>query len=403
VTAFRAGTAEIDYVATMRQIRAGQSAGADVAGTGKSAEERAAMISYTSMNATMNEMSQIHANCPGHDDPYARLKDMDSDGIAAEVIFAGGQNSEVLPFVGFGVDIGSQKVAAELRMAGYQIWNRWLADFVSVAPERLIGVMQVPIWDVGAAVRELEAGREAGLGAVNLPAPRSDFPAYNDEIYEPFWSACDELQIPLGTHTGGGETPLGCFGPGGGAILGMETSWLARRGLWEMIFGRVFERHPGLRYTLTEQRVVWVSNVLHDMDYINRIRTPSLPREPSEYFASNCYNAGSYMAPWEVERRHEVGIDNLLWGTDYPHIEGTWPHTRAALRHAFCDVPEDETRRILGESALRAYYLDPEPLRAIAARIGPTVDELKRPLEPEEVPGYGGAFRESGTFDAVPV
>jgi predicted TIM-barrel fold metal-dependent hydrolase len=170
-----------------------------------------------------------------------------------------------------------------------------------------------------------------------------------------------------------------------------------------MIFGRVFERHPHLRYTLTEQRVVWVSNVLHDMDYLNRIRTPSLLRKPSEYFAENCFNAGSYMAPWEVEHRHEVGLENLLWGTDYPHTEGTWPHTRAALRHAFCDVPVDETRKILGENALRAYYLDDAPLRAIADRIGPTVEELKQPLAPGEAPAYGGAFRESGTFDAVPV
>ena len=95
------------------------------------------------------------SSCLGHDDPHARLRDMDADGIAAEVIFAGGQNEEVLPFVGFGADSGPKGVSSALRLVGEQIWNRWLADFVSVAPERLLGVAQVPVWDVDAAVREV--------------------------------------------------------------------------------------------------------------------------------------------------------------------------------------------------------------------------------------------------------
>lgn len=351
--------------------------------------------------AQMTAEAPLHTGCPGHDDPHARLRDMDADGITAEVVFAGGQNSEVLPFIGFGADVGSETVAAELRIVGEQIWNRWLADFISVEPDRLIGVMQVPIWDVDAAVRELEAGATAGLKIVNFPAPRAAFAAYNDEVYEPFWSACEDLELSLATHTGGGETPLGVFGPGGNAIHGMEAIWLCRRGIWEMIFGGVFERHPRLRLILTEQRMSWVRHTLKDMDYIHRSRMPELPRRPSEYWADHCYIAGSYMAPWEVALRDEVGLDNLLWGTDYPHQEGTWPYTKLALRNTFHDVPEAQARKILGENALRAYQLDGAPLREIARRIGPSIADLGRPLSPGEAPSYGAAFRESGTIDAA--
>jgi predicted TIM-barrel fold metal-dependent hydrolase len=390
----RAGTAEMDYVAELIAKLLGSAAsGAPIDIHADPAMKRKL--------AKMAEESHLHTGCPGHDDPHARLRDMDADGITAEIIFAGGQNAEAVPFIGFGADIGSQKVSPELRKVGEQIWNRWLADFVSVAPERLLGVMQVPIWDVDAAVREMEECRKAGLRAVNFPAPRSDFPPYNDRIYEPFWSACEDLEIPLVTHSGGGDIPLGFYGEGGSAIHGMESIWLGRRGLWELIFGGVFERHPKLRFTVTEQRMSWVAHTLRDMDYIHRSRQPSLPHRPSEYWAMNCYIAGSYMAHWEAELRYEVGVSNLQWGTDYPHQEGTWPYTSLALRNAFHDVPEPEVRKILGENALRAYYLDEAELRVIADRIGPTPEEIARPLEPGEAPEYGAAFREAGTVDAA--
>jgi predicted TIM-barrel fold metal-dependent hydrolase len=156
-----------------------------------------------------------YARCkasPGQQDPHARLRDMDAEGVAAEVVFAGGQNDEQLPFVGFGIDGGPTTASMELLGVGCRIWNHWLADFISVEPSRHVGVMQVPIYDVATAVREVEWGRSRGLGAVNLPAPRPDFPPYTDAIYEPFWAACASLGVILGCHSGGGDSPLGTAG-----------------------------------------------------------------------------------------------------------------------------------------------------------------------------------------------
>jgi predicted TIM-barrel fold metal-dependent hydrolase len=123
----------------------------------------------------------------------------------------------------------------------------------------------------------------------------------------------------------------------------------------------------------------------------------ALPRKPSEYWATNCYIGGSFLAPFEVARRHEIGLHNLMWGADYPHQEGTWPNTLLAIRHAFRDAPEHDARLILGENALHVFDLDRDELRAIADRIGPTPAQIAEPVT--EFPEHRGlAFREYGDF-----
>lgn len=342
--------------------------------------------------------------CPGLQDPDARRRDMDADGIAADVIFAGGLNNEPLPFIGFGADAGPAAVSPELRGVGARIWNAWLADFVSVDPWRHVGVMQIPIYDVGLAVSEVEWGKTAGLGAVNLPAPRSDFPSYTDPIYEPLWSACEELDLPMVTHGGAGEPPVGIDAPAGDLLFSAENHLLSRRGLWHLILGGVFERHAGLRFVLCEQRSHWVPETLRDLDsiWVSRARDyspPILPRLPSEYWHDHCYVGASFMARFEFETRDEVGLDNLLWGTDYPHPEGTWPHTELALRRTFSEAPVDAVRRVLGQNAVDVFGLDEQKLRAVADQIGPTPRTVSAPLPDSELPDYlGQAFRTVGAY-----
>jgi predicted TIM-barrel fold metal-dependent hydrolase len=343
-------------------------------------------------------------DCAGLQDPDARRADMDADGVAVDVIFAGGDNGETLPFAGIGIDAGSPDVSPELKAVGGHIWNAWLADFISGAPERHIGVMQIPIWDVDLAVKEIEWSRSVGLKAVNLPAPRRDYPPYTDAMYEPLWSVCADLGVPLVTHSGGGEPALGLDGPLGRAVSAAEIHWLSRRGLWQLIFGGAFERHPGLKLVFTEQRVTWVPETLRDLDSIycsqvHREVAATLPRRPSEYWRDHCFLSGSFLAPFEAAARHEVGITNLMWGSDYPHQEGTWPRTRLAMRNALSGIPEDEVRMILGENALEVYDIDEDAVRAIAARIGPTPTELDDKPASAELPQFvGAAFRSIGTY-----
>ena len=110
----------------------------------------------------------------GHHDVHARLRDLDYDGVAAEVIFHGSQNGEPIPFQSFGPFLGYEKGDnLELLGVGYHIYNEWLADFCSVEPERHVGLAHLPMWDVDAAVREAEWARGAGLRGVNFPAPEA--------------------------------------------------------------------------------------------------------------------------------------------------------------------------------------------------------------------------------------
>jgi len=342
----------------------------------------------------------------GQRDPVGRLRDMDTDGVAADVVFAGGANGEVLPFIPDGTSAGPPDIPGELRAAGTHMWNQWLADFVSVEPARHVGVMQVPVWDIGLAVQEVTWAANAGLKAVNLPAPRADFASFNEPEYEPFWSACEDAGLPLVTHAGaGGGQPLGITGPGGIGCHLAETHWFAHRALWQLIFGGVFERHPNLKIVFTETGIDWVPFVLRELDSVYRLSTyddqrAHAKRLPSEYWATNCFLSGSFLAHYEVEMRDEVGLRNLMWGTDYPHMEGTWPHTKLAMRKTFSGIPEDDVRAILGGNALSVFPLDEKALRVVADRIGPTPEELALPLVADEIPTIGGfrAFRDFGTF-----
>jgi predicted TIM-barrel fold metal-dependent hydrolase len=338
-------------------------------------------------------------SCAGLQDPYARLRDMDGEGIAANIMFAGGENDEELPFHGEALCFRPEGTT-ELEIVGSSIYNRWLADFVSVAPTRFVGVMQLCMKDLEAARLEIEDGRNLGLTAVNLPAPRSDFPAYNERIYEPFWSLCEDLELPLCTHNAGGDPPLGRDGPAGWLIDIIEFPWLGRRALWQMIFSGVFERHPRLKFVLVEQRTAWVPETLRDLDsiYLNDLFPEvreMLPRPPSEYWRSNCFVGASFLAPFEVAMRQEIGLANIGWGSDYPHVEGTWPRSLDSLRFALAGVPPDEVRPIIGANAARIFGLDLEMLRRTAAQIGPTPAALARPLtETPSLRGY--AFRTLG-------
>jgi predicted TIM-barrel fold metal-dependent hydrolase len=366
--------------------------------------------------------------CEGHWDVDVRLRHMDETGVAGEIVFAGGQNFEELPFMGKGWNAGVAGIRTELRSAAQVIWNRWVADFISAAPQRLLGVLQNPVWDIDLAVREVEWGAGHGLKVVNLPAPRRDFPAYTDRAYDKLWAACADNDCVLVTHSGGGEEALGMGGRRQNFLQIAENHWLGNRGLAQLIFGGVFHRFPSLKYVLTEQRTEFAPDLIRHLDtaydagtrgdrlggglypaapflYVDSDIDPdpqsgeALPQPPSFYWNQNCILSGSFMAPYEVGYRHQVGLSNLLWGTDYPHLEGTWPETRESIRHTFNAVPEDEARLILGETAAAVYGFDRAALWEIAQRIGPTPREVATPLAPDEMPlGRSGAFRETGTF-----
>ncbi len=366
-------------------------------------------LSPSERAAGLETLARIREN-PGSNDADARLADMDADGVTSEVIFAGAMNHEILPWAG-GFDAGMASVDGDHRVVGGHMWNEWLADFCSAAPERLLGVAQIPIWDVEEAIKEVKWAKEHGLRALNFPAPRPDYAPYNEEeVYDPFWAAVCDTGLPLVTHSASGERS-GQTGRGGLMIWLSEVLWFSRRGLGQLIFGSVFDRFPTLKVAFVEQRGNWVVEHLRELDSAYRgvpvnaamplLGSPvDMPkRSPSEYWESNCMLAASFMAPYEAALRHEIGLGTVMWGSDYPHLEGTWPRTKLALRNTFAGIPEHEVRMILGDNGARFFDLDVDALQVVADKIGPKPEEVMVPLGPDEGPGYRGlAFREGGSF-----
>jgi predicted TIM-barrel fold metal-dependent hydrolase len=340
----------------------------------------------------------------GVNDAEQRLKTMDSDGIAAEVIFHGTGpehwGGALMPFVnGHRERHGLDGSGQDLRAVGRRIYNEWLADFCSAAPDRLLGVPEIPFWDIDLAIAEVRWAAAKGFVCVNFAAPRPGLATYDDPYWEPFWSVVEDAGLTLNCHSGARLHTFPTAGKAYGALFWSETHFLGHAPFAMMCFGGVFRRHPGLKVIFNEQRGYWVHQQLRDLDSIhlspwNTLLRDEQPRSPSEYWRSNCFIGGSFLAHFELEHRSEIGIETITWGRDYPHPEGTWPHTNEALRSALYDLTEDEARLVLGENAARCYGLDLGGLEVIAAKVGPSVTDVATPLLSTPAGATSLAFRD---------
>jgi predicted TIM-barrel fold metal-dependent hydrolase len=335
-------------------------------------------------------------------DISVRTARMHADGIVAEVVFPQGS----VPFARYPAVGGAHAMewvaTPQQRDAGPAIYNRWLADFCSSDPDAHFGVAVLPIADVGAAAREVAVARESGIrGGISLPPVRPDL-QYNERVYDRLWAACQDHEMVVNLHGGAGMIYRG--GPETGALILCETDFFSHRALWYLIFGGVFERFPRLRLAITEQRAHWVPATLAELDSIYRSALcaalrAELPRLPSEYFATNCYIGGSFLSKPECDLRHDIGVDRIMWGSDYPHNEGVWPWVSEGLRWTFNGVDETDARMMLGANAVDCYGFDEGLLRERAAAVGPSVDGIVgNPIEaPPDAPGIerSWAFRTS--------
>jgi predicted TIM-barrel fold metal-dependent hydrolase len=337
-------------------------------------------------------------------DSQRRMADLEADGQVAEIIYP----NTIPPFYPK-TSLTAQPPAltqndSDRRWAGLQAHNRWLADFCADYPGRRAGVAQINLLNVTGSVGEIRWAHEHGLtGGVLLPGtpPGSGMEQLHHRSYEPIWQVCEELGMPVNHHTGSAAPPMGPD-PEDTITFLLEVSWYAHRAFYQLILGGALERHPDMQLVFTEQGTAWIPDELARLDgFFARMNQSNGSQEqvwgesvmktlslsPSEYWARQCHVGASFIRPIELGVRHQVGVDRIMWGSDYPHKEASTPYSREAIALSFAGVPRDEVEMMLSKNAAKLYGFDLDFLRPIADRIGPKVGDVFAGLPPRAVPG----------------
>lgn len=291
---------------------------------------------------------------PGSYDPASRLADMDIDGVDAEVLYFGG------PVTQYPKD-------PELRGFVIRTYNDWMKELSDAAPSRLVGLAHIPLIDLEEGMAELKRVAKLGLRGFHVdpfPDERGAKPLH-DPAYEPFWALVGETGLPVSFHIVGPrkQNVAETFA---NPMAGIKETFIAIAPISicevvsTLVFTGVLARHPSLRFVLVECGIGWIPYFVERMDQTfekHRFWTKSIIEEKPSFYWYRQGHATFIRDLAGVEARKRAGVQNIMWSTDYPHSDSTWPKSRAALEEHFANVPNDERRLITGENAARLYHL----------------------------------------------
>ena len=292
---------------------------------------------------------------PGGYIPEEHVRDMDIDGVDLSILYpSAGLVLYLLP-------------DNDLLTAVFSAYNSWLAEFCSAAPNRLKGIAMLNSDDVPSCVVELQRCAKLGLAGGMITSYPPPGMTYDLPQYEPLWAAASDLQMPLGLHLatnrpGNNNEFTGDFDAVSPSLLCNADLWV-RMSLSDMIYSGVFERHPKLRVGSIEQELSWVPHFLERLDYTYTQRVPrkSMPRFKEDMLPSDYFHRNIFLSFQEdglgIKLRDIIGVDNLLWGSDYPHQESTFPRSREILDRILSECSFEEKAKISAGNASRIYHL----------------------------------------------
>lgn len=282
--------------------------------------------------------------------PHLRLEDMDRDGVYAQVMY----NLLRWPFKD-----------QDLKDACLSVYNTWLAEFSRSSPDRLIGLATLPAGHPQRAIEELQRVASLGLRGAIFDAFASTVPLF-DAAWEPFWSAAEDTGIVISMHVGGGfhtlpglhvQVPGSWQLPARASALGTQMDEL----LTSVIFAGVAERHPRLKLVLAECGIGWLPYMLERMDWeynnYNSVLTDvRLNVKPSDQFRRQMW-ATFQDEKIGVKLIPEIGEDRVMWASDYPHPDSTFPNSLHAVKEMFHGVPDSLTRKVVWDNTARLYNI----------------------------------------------
>jgi predicted TIM-barrel fold metal-dependent hydrolase len=287
---------------------------------------------------------------PGGWDPAERLKDMAADGVVAEVLYT------TLGFRLFWL------LDPELQRECFRVYNDWLAEYCSYAPKQLKGIALISLYDPRLGARELERSVTMGLsGAMVWVTPPENQPYWLD-MYDVFWAKAQELGVPVSLHPPTGmDRPKYEFERNLRPLRPVIAAQEVQRSLGVIIASGVLERFPKLNVISAEYGIAWAPWWL---DRINKMvgvgpsrrggYDTKLSMKPTEYFQRQCYV--TYIRDeLGVRYRNDIGVDRIMWSSDYPHAASTWPKSAEFIDRDFAGGPETDKRMICHDNVAKLY------------------------------------------------
>ena len=281
-----------------------------------------------------------------------RFEDQDIDGLDAEFLYPG-------YFGMFGMKNNKLLVVLQKN------YNDWLYNYQTASKGRLYGLAAIPVQDIEAATAELERVLKLGFVGGCIPCTSPAERPYFDEAYEPIWSLAEEAGFPLSMHVGCGSyvpreyrrKPLRADGIAGYAA----TQNTVQTTIVEFMCRGVCERHPNLKIVVAEFNAGWIAHWLDRVEQgLQRERRnmaePYTGARPHEVWLRQFYATIEDDRP-ALATRHMIGIDNLMWGSDYPHTDSTWPCSMEVLDELFEDIPQYDRLKITKTNVQRLYGL----------------------------------------------
>jgi predicted TIM-barrel fold metal-dependent hydrolase len=285
-----------------------------------------------------------------------RVHDAEADGVDAEIIFP---NKGMLCFT---------TPDPVFQQAMFRVWNRWARENFAAYWHRFMPMAVIAPGDLEGAMAEVKWAAEQGFKGLSLPNKPIFGPLkpgelqYNDKVFDPLWSLIAEVDLPMTFHVSTGRDPRGVTGLGGAIINYVCHSMpTVMEPLVQLISSGVFERHPTLKAGSIEGGIGWVPWMIEAMDYSFQAHhmwvRPVMPELPSFYYRRNCFSA--FMEDHvTLPRAEELQIvDNLMWSNDYPHHEGSWPHSAESIERQMGCLSEQSRAKVLGLNAARVFKL----------------------------------------------